>query len=323
MTSLSELARAITAGDRRALARGITLIESGHEDDGVRALELWESLPTPPRAVPCFGFCGPPGVGKSSLIEALGTVMGDRRVAILAVDPGSRSGGGAILGDSLRMERLSGRAGVFIRGMSAGEHLGGVAVATPWAIRLLEAAGYEMVLIESVGLGQSETALADIADVVCLLIAPGGGDEIQGLKGGVMDIADVVAVTKVDGTLLPAARHTELAYKSALAYRHKAVEVLKVSSHTGDGIVALWSALLARWEGLGAELEAIRRRRMERMTLAYGRWLVGKRFQRRADLARYQGAGCPEQLSPLRIARMLAAACAPEPEDEGQDERRV
>src|SRR2546427_6693493 len=197
----SDLARAVRDGDRRALARAITLVESAradHRDDAVALLD--KLLPATGDAIR-VGISGAPGAGKSTFIEALGTNLVDHghRVAVLAVDPSSVRSGGSILGDKTRMEELSRRPEAYIRPSPSSGTLGGVARRTREAMLVCEAACFDVVLIETVGVGQSEVKVDAMVDTFVLLVAAGGGDELQGIKRGVMEMADVVAVTKADG----------------------------------------------------------------------------------------------------------------------------
>lgn len=253
------LVRGVVDGDRRALARTITLIESTRADHRRRAdAVLAALLPHTGRAVR-IGISGPPGVGKSTFIEALGrhlTASG-RTVAVLAVDPSSRRSGGSILGDKTRMETLSRDPAAFIRPSPAGTTLGGVARRTREAMLACEAAGFDVVLIETVGVGQSELAVADMVDLFVLLVSPGGGDELQGIKRGIMELADLIVVTKADGDLLAAARVAKADHKRALQLLrrpHPELEptALMVSSPTGDGVAEVWDRLEADHATLAA-----------------------------------------------------------------------
>ena len=195
------LAGLIRAGDRRALARGITLVESTRTDHRDQADALLDLLLPHAGASIRLGITGVPGVGKSTFIEAFGAHVIDRghRLAVLAVDPTSRKSGGSILGDKTRMEELSRNDAVFIRPSPAGETLGGVARRTREALLLCEAAGFDVVLVETVGVGQSETAVADLTDMFLLLL-PGGGGELQGLKRGIVEMADMCWSTRTPAT---------------------------------------------------------------------------------------------------------------------------
>ncbi|MEK9970788.1 MAG: methylmalonyl Co-A mutase-associated GTPase MeaB, partial [Ferrovibrio sp.] len=199
------LAEQVLAGDRRALARAITLVESRHEDDRAAADTLLQAiLPQTGRAMR-VGISGTPGVGKSSFIERFGLYLTGqgKTVAVLAIDPSSTLSGGSILGDKTRMEQLGRDANAFIRPSPSGGSLGGVARRTREAMLLTEAAGFDVVLVETVGVGQSETTVAEMVDIFLLLLAPAGGDDLQGIKRGIMELADLVVVNKADGELLP------------------------------------------------------------------------------------------------------------------------
>ncbi|MGZ5931241.1 MAG: methylmalonyl Co-A mutase-associated GTPase MeaB [Rhizomicrobium sp.] len=247
-----ETVEALVAGDRRALARAITLVESTRPIDQDAAETLLTSvLPRTGRAIR-IGISGAPGVGKSTFIEAFGqhlTGLG-KRVAVFAIDPSSRRSGGSILGDKTRMEKLSRDPNAFIRPSPAGTTLGGVARRTRESMLIAEAAGFDVVLVETVGVGQSETAVADMTDLFVLLASPGGGDELQGIKRGVMELADVLIVTKADGDLLPAARRAAANYQMAfhlMRPKHIGLQpkVLSVSSLEGSGIATAWDEMAA------------------------------------------------------------------------------
>lgn len=235
---VDELAAGIRARDRRALARAITLIESSLADDQERAGALLDALVTDAGGALRIGITGSPGVGKSTFIEAFGTHLVGRghRLAVLAVDPSSQRTGGSILGDKTRMPGLAASPDAFIRPSPSGTSLGGVARRTREAISLCEAFGHDVVIVETVGAGQAEGAVADLVDVFVLLVAPGGGDDLQGIKRGIMELADVVVVTKADGDLANTARHT------AADYRH-ALELLRPKTDTGPAPVLTCSAL--------------------------------------------------------------------------------
>ncbi|MCW5751628.1 MAG: methylmalonyl Co-A mutase-associated GTPase MeaB [Alphaproteobacteria bacterium] len=248
---VGEMAERIVRGDRRALAQAITLIESTRADHRVAAEALIARLlPETGRSVR-LGITGTPGVGKSTFIEAFGkhlTGLG-QKVAVLAVDPTSARSGGSILGDKTRMERLSRDPRAYIRPSPAGRTLGGVARRTREAMLLVEAAGFGVVLVETVGVGQSETAVADMVDMFLLLLAPAGGDELQGIKRGIMELADLIVVNKADGDLLAEARLAAAEFSSALRLMRPASaawrpEVRLASALTGTGIGEVWDAVL-------------------------------------------------------------------------------
>jgi GTPase len=243
----STLAAALRKGDRRALARAITLVESTRPDHREEAERLVEALQPFPGGSVRIGVSGPPGAGKSTFIEAFGQAGLERggRVAVLAVDPASKREGGAILGDKTRMALLARSPAAFIRPSSAGASAGGVARRTREAILLCEAAGFDAVLVETVGAGQGETAVAEMVDMVILVLPPAAGDELQGLKRGILELADLVLINKADGELLPLARRAEAEYRSALSLvRPRSPEwqapVRAVSALEGTGIAAIW-----------------------------------------------------------------------------------
>src|SRR6056297_1369542 len=218
-----ELSEKIVAGDRRALSRAITLIESGRADHRSRAADLMEALKDTGREAMRIGLSGTPGVGKSTFIESFGMMLTGQglRVAVLAVDPSSSRSGGSILGDKTRMELLSRDPNAFIRPSPSQTHLGGVARRTREAVRICEASGFDVVLIETVGVGQSETVVAEMSDLFILLLAPAGGDELQGVKRGIMEIADMILINKADGDLKAAAVRTCADYAGALRLLRK------------------------------------------------------------------------------------------------------
>ena len=250
MTARKVKPETVHAGDRRALARAITLVESTKPADRGEAESLLTALlPFTGKAMR-IGVSGAPGAGKSTFIEAFGgflTGIG-KRVAVLAVDPSSRRSGGSILGDKTRMERLARDPSAFIRPSPAGITLGGVARRTHEAMLLVEAAGFDVVLVETVGVGQSETAVADMVDLFVLLVSPGGGDDLQGIKRGVMELADLVLVTKADGDLARAASRAASDYHAALhlmrpKYPGVSARVMKVSALESLGIGEAWTAM--------------------------------------------------------------------------------
>ncbi len=214
----SELATAVIAGDRRALARAITLVESTRADHREQATVLLGVLAQTTRQALRIGLSGTPGVGKSTFLESFGLLLTGfgLRVAVLAVDPSSVLSGGSILGDKTRMERLSRDPNAFIRPSPSQTQLGGVARRTREAVALCEGAGFDVVLIETVGVGQSETMVAELCDIFVLLMAPAGGDELQGVKRGIMEMADLILVNKADGDLKAAALRTCADYAGAL-----------------------------------------------------------------------------------------------------------
>jgi len=260
---------AILAGDRRALARTITLLESTRPEQASLGQRILEDLVPHTGRAQRVGITGPPGVGKSRLIEALGLYLLDgiaENVAVLAVDPSSPLTGGSILGDKTRMERLSQETGAYIRPSPSSGSLGGVAQRTREAMLVCEAAGYDIVLIETVGIGQSETTVASMVDFFLVLLQPGAGDGLQGIKKGVLELADTLVVNKADGEQRAAAEYARGEYAQALELLrttspHWRPRVLTASARTGDGIPAVWEAICAHRSALEASGERQARRR--------------------------------------------------------------
>ena len=264
-----DLAAGVLAGDRRALARAITLVESSRPDHRARAETLLEAvLPAEGEAVR-LGISGAPGVGKSTFIEALGTSLtkAGRQVAVLAVDPSSLRSGGSILGDKTRMEELARDPRAFIRPSPSGGTLGGVARRSREVVLLCEAAGHDVVIVETVGVGQSEIAVAAMVDSFVLLLAPGGGDELQGIKRGIMEIADLVVVNKADGDLERAAHAMAAQYQGALGLLRPTManwqpKVLTCSAAQRQGIDEVWQAVVRHRQAIG-DSAALAARRAE------------------------------------------------------------
>ncbi|PVA06691.1 methylmalonyl Co-A mutase-associated GTPase MeaB [Thalassorhabdomicrobium marinisediminis] len=255
--NIAETAQKLRAGDRRALARAITLVESTRPQDRAKAADLLATLGTDRQALR-IGLSGTPGVGKSTFIEAFGTMLTGqgKRVAVLAVDPSSTRSGGSILGDKTRMDDLARDPHAFIRPSPSQTQLGGVARRTREAIALCEAAGFDVVIIETVGVGQSETAVAEMSDLFLLLLAPAGGDELQGVKRGIMETCDMILVNKADGDLKAQAMRTRADYAGALRLLRKRArdsegfpKALAVSALERGGIEKAWGEMqaLATW----------------------------------------------------------------------------
>lgn len=265
---ITSLARDLRAGHRAALARAITLVESRRGDHQAQARELVQMLlPDTGKAVR-VGITGAPGVGKSTTIDALGTYLIEQgnKVAVLAVDPSSARSGGSILGDKTRMARLAASDDAFIRPSPSSGTLGGVAAKTREAMLLCEAAGFDVVLVETVGIGQSETAVSDMTDFFLALMLPGGGDELQGIKKGLVELADMIAINKADGDNLKRANITAADYRGALhilaprsEHWHPPVETY--SALTGAGIAKLWQKVLEHRTAMNASGEFAARRR--------------------------------------------------------------
>jgi LAO/AO transport system kinase len=315
---VNALAQSLANGDRRALAQAITLIESTKISDLKYSEELLAVLmPSSGKSIR-LGISGAPGAGKSTFIEAFGkflTAQG-HKVAVLAIDPSSRRSGGSILGDKTRMESLARDPNAFIRPSPAGEALGGVARRTRESILLVEAAGFDVVLIETVGVGQSETAVADMTDLFILLQSPGGGDDLQGIKRGVMELADIVLVTKADGDLVPAARRAAADFHAALHLmrpKHDGLspEVLTVSALRNEGIDRVWGIAERLEDALRADgrLDHLRREQFRRWFWAEVEGAIREAVLGNPDAAR-QAASLEEavvsgQALPYAAARAL------------------
>lgn len=250
-------AEAIRSGDRVALARAITLIESAKREDQARAGDLLERLLPFTGGAIRVGISGPPGAGKSTLIDQLGLnlIAEGHKVAVLAVDPTSSRTGGSILGDKTRMGRLSTESSAFIRPSPAGESLGGVTKTTRETIALVEAAGYDVVLVETVGVGQSETAVANMVDVFVIVAIPGAGDELQGIKRGLLELADIIAVNKADGDNVARAGRAAVEYRTGLhilaaGHANWEPQVLTLSARDNRGLDELWVKIGERFATL-------------------------------------------------------------------------
>jgi LAO/AO transport system kinase len=261
------IARGVRAGDRAVLSRAITLVESKRSDHRRGAAALMQAVLDATGKAVRVGITGAPGVGKSTTIDALGTMLTrqGRKVAVLAVDPSSRRTGGSILADKTRMAQLANDANAFIRPSPASGTLGGVASKTRETMLLCEAAGYDVVLVETVGVGQSEIAVADMTDFFLLLMLPGAGDELQGLKKGVVELADMIAVNKADGDNIARAKAAAAEYRAALHILSPrspnwSPPVITYSALTDGGIGDLWTNILNHRDKLAASGELASRR---------------------------------------------------------------
>jgi len=317
----AEFMAAIRAGDRRALARAITLIESTRPDRQALGQAILEGLVAATGGAVRVGLTGPPGVGKSTFIEALGLhLLGlGRRVAVLAVDPSSPVTGGSILGDKTRMERLAQEERAFIRPSPSGGALGGVAHRTREGLLLCEAAGFDVVIVETVGIGQSEVAVRSLVDFFGVLLQPGAGDELQGLKRGVLELADALVVNKADGEQKALAERTRGEHARALellrplspAWRPR---VLTASALHGEGIAAFWDTVLAHHSALAAAGELERRRRSQARDWMWALVREGLQHSFRAHpevAARIEGLEAEVEAlatTPAAAARALLAA---------------
>ncbi len=267
LPDVERLAQGVRSGDRTMLSRAITLIESKRADHRATAAALTQTLLEATGNAVRVGITGSPGVGKSTTIDALGSMLTRQghKLAVLAVDPSSRRTGGSILADKTRMARLSIDPNAFIRPSPSSGTLGGVAAKTRETMLLCEAAGYDAVLVETVGVGQSEIAVSDMTDFFLVLVLPGGGDELQGLKKGVVELADMIAINKADGDNLARAKLTAAEYGAALhilapASVNWTPPVVTYSALKDDGVEALWNHILDHRRRLTASGELAARR---------------------------------------------------------------
>lgn len=251
-STIQELAEQILGGHRRALSRGITLVESRHPRDRAAAAGLVQAVFANAGTAIRIGISGPPGVGKSTFSEAIGlhAIGQGKRVAVLAVDPSSTISGGSILGDKTRMERLGRSDSAYIRPSPSGGLHGGIARGVRESVTLCEAAGFDVILIETMGVGQAELAVREVVDLVALLVQPGAGDNLQGIKRGIVEIADFILVNKADGDLMRAAELTVGEYKRALRLMSPPSEswrpeVFACSAVEGTGIDHAWERIEA------------------------------------------------------------------------------
>lgn len=269
---LSALARGVVAGDRRALARAITLVESSHAEDAETARLLLGELFPLQHGVMRVGVSGAPGVGKSSVLEKLGMhlIAQGRRPAVLVIDPSSQRGGGSILGDKTRMVELSRQASAYVRPSPSGDQTGGIARTTGDVLLLCDVAGYDPLIVETVGVGQAEAAVTGVADLLLLLLEPGAGDELQGLKRGLLEWGDVIAVNKTDGHRSDLAQRTVAEFTAAFSARRSTAapppSVLTLSALEGVGIDRLWTEVERRYTELCASGQLELRRQAQRRT---------------------------------------------------------
>ncbi len=303
----------ILRGDRLLLSRAITLVESSRPDDQALAQAvLTQVLPNTGQAVR-VGITGVPGVGKSTFIETFGSslIQQGHRLAVLAIDPTSQRSGGSLLGDKTRMETLSMNPAAYIRPSPAGDSLGGVAQHTRETMLLCEAAGFDVILIETVGVGQSETVVHGLVDFFLLLLLAGAGDELQGMKRGIMELADALAITKADGDNAASARRAQLDYINALHLFPPtdtgwAPPVLTCSALTDDGITDLWTTILAHQQQMHQTGQFQQRRQAQQLT-----WFRAL-LRQRLDARFYSQPGIHERLvtleAQIRAGTLLPAA---------------
>jgi LAO/AO transport system kinase len=289
---INVIAKNLRAGHHAALARAITLIESRRGDHQAAARELLQTLlPDTGKAIR-VGITGSPGVGKSTTIDALGMYLIEQghSVAVLAVDPSSARTGGSILGDKTRMARLAASDRAYIRPSPASGTLGGVAAKTREAMLLCEAAGFDVVLVETVGIGQSETAVCDMTDFFLALMLPGAGDELQGIKKGLVELADMIAINKADGDNIKRANLAAGEYRGALHIlsprsEHWHPPVITYSALTGTGMDQLWQAILDHRKAMNASGEFAARRRQQQIKWMWSMLEQRMMAQLRADPA--------------------------------------
>ena len=318
--TVEQLAAGVRAGERRALAKAITLVESSRADHQEAAQRLLERLLPDTGRAARVGVTGVPGVGKSTFIEAFGLfLIGEgKRVAVLAVDPSSARSGGSILGDKTRMARLSMAPEAFIRPSPSGGSLGGVARRTREAMLVCEAAGYDVVLVETVGVGQSETTVASMVDFFLVLMLAGAGDELQGIKKGILEIADALVVNKADGDNVQRAERAAAEYRGALRlFRHVSVNwdppVLTASALQGQGMDRVWATVEDHRTRLGASGELAARRREQQQAWLWSMLRDGleEHFRARTDvrqlLPELEAEVAAARITPTEAARRLLA----------------
>jgi LAO/AO transport system kinase len=326
LQSASDYCAAIRAGDRRALARAITRIESTRTDHQQLGQAILDALVGHAGGAVRVGITGPPGVGKSTFIEAFGLHLleAGKQVAVLAVDPSSPVSGGSILGDKTRMERLAQQERAFIRPSPSGGALGGVAHRTREVMLLCEAAGFDVVVIETVGIGQSEVAVRSMVDFFAVLLQPASGDELQGIKRGVLELADALVVNKADGELRAAALRSMREHEQALALFRPAAGgwkplAMAVSARTGEGVGEVWDAVLAQRAVLATSGELERRRRAQAREWMWSLVEEGLAHALRghtsvaAAIPRLEAAVEAQAVTPAAAARELLAAFLAKP----------
>ncbi len=320
LTDIALLSHGVRKGERAVLARAITLAESKRADHQHAARELVQDLlPHTGHAVR-VGITGAPGVGKSTSIDTLGAYLTEtgHKVAVLAVDPSSARTGGSILGDKTRMARLAVDPNAFIRPSPSAGTLGGVAAKTRETMLICEAAGYDVILVETVGIGQSETAVADMTDFFLALMLPGAGDELQGIKKGLVELADMIAVNKADGDNIMRARAAAAEYRAALHILNPRsttwqVPVVTYSAMTGDGVAELWTKVLEHRDKLSKTGEFSARRREQQVKWMWAiledRWRgrIASDSKLKAKLPQIEKAVAEGRLSPaLAVDDILA-----------------
>jgi len=324
MTTANTLCDAIIAGDRASLARAITLMESTRDDHQQEAQALLAALLQRTGQSIRIGITGVPGVGKSTFIETFGlyVIKQGHKVAVLAVDPSSTRTGGSILGDKTRMSQLSQHQDAFIRPSPTGGSLGGVARRTREAMLLCEAAGYDVIIVETVGVGQSEIEVADMVDMFLLLLLPGSGDELQGIKKGIVELADMIIVNKADGDMAIQAKRVRADYSAALRMLHSSSERWKpkavtCSAISGEGIAAIWHDVgeFGRMMDDSGELQRHRSKQAVSWMWKEIREMLILRFKQNpavsAHIQELENAVQQGEKTPTQAAQMLLELAAP------------
>lgn len=315
--SIEALAAALRAGDRAALARAITLVESKRPDHRAQARDLLQALVPYTGQAMRVGVTGVPGVGKSTTIDMLGANLTEagHKVAVLAVDPSSTRTGGSILGDKTRMQRLAVDRNAFIRPSPSSGTLGGVASRTRETMLLCEAAGFDVILVETVGIGQSETAVADMTDFFLVLMLPGAGDELQGIKKGVLELADMIAVNKADGDGAVRARAAAAEYRAALHILAPASPlwsppVILISGLANQGLHDLWAKIVEHRNRFTASGDFAARRRAQDVKWMWA--MIEDRLMGRVRDDRTLRARLPGIEKAVAEGRLAATAAADE-----------
>lgn len=308
--TIDMLVAGVKSGDRAMLARAITLVESTKAEHQARAQQLLQALLPATGGALRLGITGVPGVGKSTTIDELGMFLTGRghKVAVLAVDPTSKRTGGSILGDKTRMNRLAQEPKAFIRPSPTSGTLGGVTRKTRETMALCEAAGFDVIIVETVGVGQSEIAVADMVDFFLVLLLPGGGDDLQGIKKGIIEIADMIAINKADGDNIPRAERAAAEYRGALQILHQqsatwSPPVITISGISNKSLDKLWENVLAHRAALTQSGEFDERRR--RQAVAWMRDMLNDRIMSAIGSNPRVAARLPQLEEDVRAGRLL------------------